>query len=47
MSYLDDFYAAVARNIGGDGNKRFFHQGCVRIVRVVSPVTRRFTVPRG
>lgn len=27
MSYLDDWYAVVARNIGGGSTKRFFHQG--------------------
>ena len=27
MSYLDDWYAAVARNIGGGSTKRFFHRG--------------------
>ena len=27
MSYLDDWYAVVARNIGGGSTKRFLHQG--------------------
>ena len=27
MSFLDDWYAVVARNIGGGSTKRFFHQG--------------------
>jgi hypothetical protein len=31
MSYLDDWYAAVARNVTStSSNKRFFHKGCVQ-----------------
>ena len=52
MSYLDDWYAVVARNIGGGSTKRFFHQGYGDMAaasrlysHVIGAVTRGETVP--
>jgi hypothetical protein len=52
MSYLDDWYAVVARNIGGGSNKQFFHQGYGDMVaasklysEVIGAVTRGKTKP--
>ena len=52
MSYLDDWYAVVARNIGGGSTKRFFHQGYGDMAaasrlysRVIGAVTRGETAP--
>ena len=52
MSYLDDWYAVVARNIGGGSTKRFFHQGYGDMAaasrlysQVIGAVTRGETAP--
>ena len=52
MSYLDDWYAVMARNIGGGSTKRFFHQGYGDMAaasrlysQVIGAVTRGETAP--